>query len=44
LLLLVPLGTGVEPSGARKLIEGFALSAGFFFVVLSEAVCVASRG
>lgn len=31
------LGTGVESEGARRLIEGFGFSAGFFFVVLSEA-------
>jgi formate transporter len=37
-LFSVLLGTGIEPVGARKLIEGFAFSAGFFFIVLSEAV------
>jgi formate transporter len=37
-LFSVLLGTGIEPSGTRKLVEGFAFSAGFFFVVLSEAV------
>jgi formate transporter len=37
-LFSVLLGTGVQVGGARKLIEGFAFSAGFFFVVLSEAV------
>lgn len=36
--LSVLLGAGVEPSGLRRLVEGFAFSAGFFFVVLSEAV------
>jgi formate transporter len=37
-LFSVLLGTGIETYGTRKLIEGFAFSAGFFFVVLSEAV------
>ncbi|MFU8840095.1 MAG: formate/nitrite transporter family protein [Nitriliruptoraceae bacterium] len=37
-LFSVLLGTGIEVVGTRKLIEGFAFSAGFFFVVLSEAV------
>jgi formate/nitrite transporter len=37
-LFSVLLGTGVPAAGPRKLIEGFAFSAGFFFVVLSEAV------
>ncbi len=37
-LFSILLGTGVEPLGVRLLIEGFAFSAGFFFVVLSEAV------
>ncbi len=37
-LFSVLLGTGIEPAGTRMLIEGFAFSAGFFFVVLSEAV------
>ncbi len=31
------LGSGVESPGARLLVEGFGFSAGFFFVVLSEA-------
>jgi len=37
-LFSVLLGTGIETAGVKKLIEGFAFSAGFFFVVLSEAV------
>lgn len=37
-LLSVLLGAGIEPTGLRRLVEGFAFSAGFFFVVLSEAV------
>lgn len=37
-LFSVLLGTGIESVGAQRLIEGFAFSAGFFFVVLSEAV------
>lgn len=37
-LFSVLLGSGVEASGPSKLLEGFAFSAGFFFVVLSEAV------
>ncbi len=37
-LFSVLLGTGIESAGAQRLIEGFAFSAGFFFVVLSEAV------
>lgn len=37
-LFSVLLGTGIETAGVRKLVEGFAFSAGFFFVVLSEAV------
>lgn len=31
-------GAGIDAAGARKLVEGFAFSTGFFFVVLSEAV------
>lgn len=31
------LGSGVDSPGARLLVEGFGFSAGFFFVVLSEA-------
>ncbi|MFO8076417.1 MAG: formate/nitrite transporter family protein [Egibacteraceae bacterium] len=37
-LLSALLGTGLEPTGVRALVEGFAFSVGFFFVVLSEAV------
>lgn len=37
-LLSVLLGAGIEPPGVQRLVEGFAFSAGFFFVVLSEAV------
>lgn len=37
-LFSVLLGTGIETAGVKKLVEGFAFSAGFFFVVLSEAV------
>ena len=37
-LFSVLLGAGVEPEGLQRLVEGFAFSAGFFFVVLSEAV------
>lgn len=37
-LFSVLLGSGVESQGAQRLIEGFAFSAGFFFVILSEAV------
>lgn len=37
-LFSVLLGAGVEPDGLQRLVEGFAFSAGFFFVVLSEAV------
>lgn len=37
-LFSVLLGTGIETAGLKKLVEGFAFSAGFFFVVLSEAV------
>lgn len=36
-LLALILGSGVESPGARLLVEGFGFSAGFFFVVLSEA-------
>lgn len=32
------VGSGIDAAGTRKLVEGFAFSAGFFFVVLSEAV------
>jgi len=32
------LGQGVEVAGPRRLIEGLGFSAGFFFVILSEAV------
>lgn len=32
------LGHGVEAAGPRRLIEGLGFSAGFFFVILSEAV------
>lgn len=32
------LGQGVEMAGPRRLIEGLGFSAGFFFVILSEAV------
>jgi len=31
-------GSGIEAVGTRRLVEGFAFSTGFFFVVLSEAV------
>lgn len=37
-LFSVLLSSGVEPAGPSKLLEGLAFSAGFFFVVLSEAV------
>lgn len=37
-LFSVLLGAGVEPQGLQRLVEGFAFSAGFFFVVLSGAV------
>ncbi len=37
-LFAVLLGTGIDTFGTRKLTEGVAFSAGFFFVVLSEAV------
>ncbi|MEX2549004.1 MAG: formate/nitrite transporter family protein [Nitriliruptoraceae bacterium] len=37
-LFSVLLSSGVETPGIRHLLEGFAFSAGFFFVVLSEAV------
>jgi len=37
-LLSVLLGAGIESPGLQRLVEGFAFSAGFFFVVLSEAV------
>lgn len=37
-LFSVLLGTDVEQAGPRLLIEGFAFSAGFLFVILSEAV------
>lgn len=36
-LLSLLLGSGIESPGARLLVEGFGFSAGFFFVVLSEA-------
>lgn len=32
------LGTGIETAGVSKLVEGFAFSAGFLFVAVSEAV------
>jgi formate transporter len=32
------LGSGVEASGPQRLLEGFAFSAGFFFVILSSAI------
>jgi formate transporter len=34
----VLLSAGVDADGPRRLLEGFGFSAGFFFVVLSEAV------
>ena len=37
-LLSVLLAAGIETPGLQRLVEGFAFSAGFFFVVLSEAV------
>lgn len=37
-LFSVLLGAGIETDGLQRLVEGFAFSAGFFFVVLSEAV------
>lgn len=37
-LLSVLLGAGIDSPGLQRLVEGFAFSAGFFFVVLSEAV------
>ncbi len=37
-LFSVLLGAGVETAGLQRLVEGVAFSAGFFFVVLSEAV------
>lgn len=37
-LLSVLLADGIETPGLQRLVEGFAFSAGFFFVVLSEAV------
>lgn len=36
-LLSLLLGSGVASPGGRLLVEGFGFSAGFFFVVLSEA-------
>lgn len=36
-LLSLLLGSGFDSPGARLLVEGFGFSAGFFFVVLSEA-------
>jgi formate transporter len=36
-LLALFLGSGVASPGGRLLMEGFGFSAGFFFVVLSEA-------
>jgi formate/nitrite transporter len=36
-LLSLLLGSGIASPGARLLVEGFGFSAGFFFVVLSEA-------
>ncbi|MEX1162897.1 MAG: formate/nitrite transporter family protein [Nitriliruptor sp.] len=32
------VGSGVDAEGPKRLLEGFGFSAGFFFVVLSEAV------
>jgi len=37
-LFSVLVGAGVESAGLQRLVEGFAFSAGFFFVVLSSAV------
>lgn len=37
-LLSVLLAAGIENPGLQRLVEGFGFSAGFFFVVLSEAV------
>lgn len=37
-LFSVLLGSGVDSVGPQRLIEGFAFSAGFLFVILSEAV------
>ncbi len=37
-LLSALLSTGIDTAGTRALVQGFAFSVGFFFVVLSEAV------
>ena len=37
-LFSVLASAGIEADGPRRLVEGFAFSAGFFFVVLAEAV------
>lgn len=37
-LFSVLLASGVEPLGAKLLLEGFGFSTGFFFVILAEAV------
>lgn len=37
-LFSVLLGSGIDSPGPQRLVEGFAFSAGFFFVILSEAV------